>query len=218
MMIQDALGKARETDGGGLSRGSVFIREVVTDSIHNATRSFKVGLALLGGAVLVLAGVLLFNISSTRQTLTEVSRAADRRVADVKSELGTELTTLKKGRDDLAKETDDLTKRLADLEKSKDADQQVLAQLRGRLKDADDKRRALESKLSAAIAAVEADRTRLAAERERLDKERAAELERQKAEAAAKEQAAQAAKEQALRAAEASAAQAEPAPVATPSQ
>src|SRR5204862_5853434 len=119
-------GKARDTEGGGLARGSVFIREVVTDSIQNATRSFKIGLGLLGGALLILIGILFYNIAATKQTVTEVSRSADRRVADVKSELTTELTTLKQGRDELAKEADGLTKRLGDLEKPQDADQKVL--------------------------------------------------------------------------------------------
>jgi len=189
MMIQDALGKARESEGG-LARGSVFIREVVTDSIQNATRSFKIGIALLGAALLVLIGILFYNIAATKQTVVDVSRSADKRVAEVKSELSGELTTLKKGRDDLAKEAGALTQRLVELEKSKDADQKVLADLRGRLSAAEVKRRDLERKMSAALAQLEADRTRLAAERDRLEKERRAELERQRAEEARRAEAA----------------------------
>jgi len=191
MMIQDALGKARETDGGGLSRGSVFIREVVTDSIQNATRSFKIGMALLFGALLILIGILFYNIAATKQTVVDVSRSADARVAEVKTELSSELTTLKKGRDDLTKEAEGLTQRLTDLEKTKDADQKVLTDLRGRLAAAEAKRRDLEQKMSAALAQIEADRAKLAAERDRLEKERQAELERRRAdEARAKEEAA----------------------------
>ncbi len=181
MMIQDALGKAQQSEGGGFARGSVFIREVVTDSIQNATRSFKIGITLLFGALLILIGILFYNIASTKQTVVEVSRSADRRVADVKTELGGELTNLKKGRDDLAKEADALTQRLQDLEKSKDADQKVLSDLRTRLSAAETKRRELEQRMSAALAQLEADRARLAAERERLEKERQAAAAREEA-------------------------------------
>jgi hypothetical protein len=183
MMIQDALGKAKETEGG-FARGSVFIREVVTDSIHNATRSFKIGIALLGAALLILIAILFYNIAATKQTVVDVSRSADKRVAEVRTEMSGELTTLKKGRDELAKEADGLTQRLGELEKSKDADQKVLADLRGRLAAAESKRRDLEQKMIAALSQIEADRKKLDSERERLEKERAAELERQRAESA----------------------------------
>jgi hypothetical protein len=186
MMIQDALGKAREADG--LSKGSVFIREVVTDSIQNATRSFKIGIALLFGALVILIAILFYNIVATKKTVEGVSASADRRVAVVKTELTNELTTLKKGRDELAKEADGLTQRLGELERSKDADAKALADVRARLVAAEAKRAALEKRMSAALAQLEADRARLGAERDRLEKERQADAERRRAEEAARQQ------------------------------
>ncbi len=65
MMIQDALGKARDTDAGVMQRGTIFVREMVSDTIHNATRSLRIGLALLAAA-------------STKKSVAEGRAAGDK--------------------------------------------------------------------------------------------------------------------------------------------
>jgi hypothetical protein len=186
MMIQDALGKARETEGGTMQRGTIFIREVVNDTLHSATRSLKIGLALMAGAVLILAAVLVTNIQRTKDSIKEVSGLADRRVAGVKTELRVEMNTLKAERDSLAKEADALTHRLDDVEKAAGGSKKDLGELRSKLQAAERRRSDLEDRLAKAMAAVEADRAALAVEKERVKREQAAaaaaEAERVKAE------------------------------------
>src|SRR5207247_1573162 len=66
MMIQDALGKVRETDAGVMQRGTIFVKEMVSDAIHHATRSLRIGLALLAAAFLVVVGALAVGLVSTK--------------------------------------------------------------------------------------------------------------------------------------------------------
>lgn len=214
MMIQDALGKARETQGGALERGTIFLREMVSETIQNATRSLKIGLALMAGALLILGAVLVYNIAVTRRSITEVKVEADKRVTGVKSELTAELVNLKAERDRLAVEGEALAKRLQEVEKTAGGSQQALAELRARLKAADEQRLELERKMTKAMAAAEADRRALGGDVDRLAKAEA-ERRRQDQERAAREKAAQ---EEAARAAAAAAETRALAPTAPPAQ
>lgn len=178
MMIQDALGKAQGSEGGPVQRGTVFIQEMVTDTIQNATRSLKIGIGLLGAAFLVLAFVLVANIASTKNTLATANRAADSRVAEARTEMAQAVATVQKGRDDLAKETETLTRRLSEVEKTTGGDVKTVLELKARLRETEEKRRALESRMNQAMATLASDRAALAAERERLAREHAEEVER----------------------------------------
>jgi hypothetical protein len=205
MMIQDALGKAQGSEGGPVQRGTVFIQEMVSETIRNATRSLKIGIGLLGAAFLILAFVLVANIASTRRNLATATQRADSRVAEARTEMAGEIATIKKGRDDLANETASLVKRLSEVEKMTGGDQRTVADLKSRLRDAEERRKSLEARVSKTMAAMDADREALAAEKERLARERTAEIERQRAETAAR------AREEASRAAAAQAPATEPA-------
>ena len=168
VMIQDAIGKAQKTQGGALERGTVFLREMVSDTIHHATRSLKIGLALMAGALVILGAVLVYNIRVTRRSLSEVQTAADKRVSGVKTELAAELAALKTERDRLGVESAAMAKRLEELEKTAGGGQQAVAELRARLRDAEVQRLALESKMAKAMAAAEAERRALGSEMDRL--------------------------------------------------
>lgn len=175
MMIQDALGKAKGVEGSALERGTVFVREMVSDTIRSATRSLKIGLAFMAAALLILGGVLVYNIVSTRESIKAASQAADHRVESVKTELSVELAGLKAERDHLNQEAQALSKRIADLEKGTSGDQKSVAALRAQLQDAEEKRLKLEARMTQAMSSVEADRAALAAEKSRLEAQRATE-------------------------------------------
>jgi len=220
MMIQDALGKARDTDAGVMQRGTIFVREMVSDTIHNATRSLRIGLALLAAALLVVSAALVYGLVSTKQSVAEGRVAAQKSASDVKGELSGELQGLKVERDKAAVESATLTKRLDEVAKSADGGQKAVQDLKARLKDAEQKRHALETKMGQAMAALEADRAALAAEKTRIQQEekaRAEAEERRRADEAqkAKDEADRKAQEEARRAAEA---QAQPATASTPPQ
>ncbi len=191
MMIQDALGKAKEVEGGAMERGTMFIQQMVSETIHNSTKTLKLGLALMAGAVVIMGGILVYNVASTRRSLREASSAADTKVSGVKTELGAEVGALRKERDGLAKETETLTRRLSELEKTASGGQQAVSELRRRLADAEAKRRDLETRMGHAVSAMEREREALAAEKKRLEtleRERA-ERERQEAERRARAEA-----------------------------
>ena len=96
IMIQDALSKAREQgDAGFVEKGTVFVREIVSDTIQSATRSLKIGLLLTGAALVVLAFALGFNVWKTRQTVERVTRAADESVQGVRKELGSRVDEMR---------------------------------------------------------------------------------------------------------------------------
>ena len=187
MMIQDALGKAQGSDGGPVQRGTVFIQEMVGETIRNATRSLKIGLGLLGAAFLVLAFVLVANITSTKKTLATVTQRADSRVAEARTEMAEEIAKIKKGRDDLANDTASLVKRLSEVEKTAGGDQRTVTDLKNRLRDAEERRKSLEARMTKMMADLDLERAALVAEKERLTRERTAELERQRAESATRE-------------------------------
>ena len=106
VMIQDALSKAREQgDAGFVEKGTVFVREVVADTITSATRSLKIGLVLTGAALVILAFALGYNVWRTRETVARVTRAADESVQGVRKELGTRVEEMRKERDALAAES-----------------------------------------------------------------------------------------------------------------
>lgn len=182
MMIQDALGKARETEGGALSRSSVFVRELITETIQNATRSLKIGLALLVAAIVILAIVLVWNIRATDRSIGAAQKAAAERIETTKTELSGRLETLKSERDALAKETETVTARIGELEKGAGASQAEVSKLQRQLKDADAKRRDLEARMARTLDAIEKDRSALAAKVEKMEREQAEELARRKAE------------------------------------
>lgn len=189
MMIQDALGKARETDGGTVQRGTVFIREMVGDTIDNATRSLKIGLALLAAAFAIVVVAFALKLAQTSRDVGNVTQTAERKVTAVREELGSEVATLKQERAALAKETGALTQRLGDLEKETGVDQKRSAELRKQIRDAEERRAALEGRLGQAMAALEAQKKELAEQRARFER---AEAERKAAEAEAARKAAEA--------------------------
>lgn len=198
LMIQEALGKARETDGGVVERGTIFVREMVGETIRHATRQLKIGLALMAAALVVLAVVLVSNIASTKRSLTEASAVSDRKVTLVKEELSTQLGSMKSERDRLAKESEALKGRLDEVAKTAEGGQQAVAEMRRRLAEAEERRKDLEARMQKAVAAVEADRAALAAEKQRIERaeaeaRRKAEEERQAREAAERAKAAEAA-------------------------
>lgn len=180
MMIQDALGKARETEGSALSRSTVFVRELITETIQNATRSLKIGLALLVAAIVILAIVLVWNIRATDRSIGEAQKAAAKRVESAKAELTGQLDQMKVEKDHLAKETETVTKRIGELEKGAGTSQAEVAALRKQLRDADERRKQLEGRMALALEAAEKDRASLAAKLDRMERDRLAELERQR--------------------------------------
>lgn len=210
MMIQEALGKARETDGGLVERGTIFVREMVNDTIRNATRQLKIGLALMGAALVVMAVVLFSSITSTKQSIREANASADRKVTGVKEEVSSQMTSMKSERDRLAKESESLKGRLDEVAKTAEGGQQAVSEMRRKLAESEARRKDLEARMQKAVEAVEADRAALAAEKQRLQKaeaeaRRRAEEERQAREAA----------EKARAEAAAAAASTEPVPVQT---
>ncbi len=182
-MIEDALGRARGTaEAGFVQKSTVFVRELVSDTIRSSTRSLKIGLALTGAALVVLAAALAYNVWATRRTVVAVTKAADEGVASVRQEMGTRLGEMKSERDALAAEADDLGKKIGALEQSADASQAAVDELKGRLRDAEARRKELEARLARSLAALEADRNALGQELERLKREQAADRQRQAAE------------------------------------
>jgi len=183
VMIQDALSKAREQgDAGFVEKGTVFVREVVADTITSATRSLKIGLLLTGAALVILAFALGYNVWRTRQTVAEVTRAADESVQGVRKELGTRVEEMRKERDALAAESAEVARKIGELEKTAGASQQAVSELRGRLSDADARRKDLEGRMQRALSALETDKAALQRQLAQMEKDRAADRARQQAE------------------------------------
>lgn len=183
VMIQDALSKAREQgDAGFVEKGTVFVREVVADTITSATRSLKIGLLLTGAALVILAFALGYNVWRTRETVAQVTRAADESVQGVRKELGTRVEEMRKERDALAAESADVARKLGDLEKTAGASRQAVSELRGRLSDADARRKDLEGRMQRALSSLEADKEALQRQLQQMEKDRAADRVRQQAE------------------------------------
>ncbi len=175
IMIQDALSKAREQgDAGFVEKGTVFVREIVADTIQSATRSLKIGLLLTAAALVVLAFALGFNVWKTRQTVERVTRAADESVQGVRKELGTRVEEMQKERDALAVESTEVAKKIDELEKTAGVSQQAVGELRGRLSDADARRKDLEGRMQRALTALEADKAALQRQLEQMERDRAA--------------------------------------------
>lgn len=183
IMIQDALSKAREQgDAGFVEKGTVFVREIVADTIQSATRSLKIGLLLTAAALVVLAFALGFNVWKTRQTVERVTRAADESVQGVRKELGTRVEEMQKERDALAVESAEVARKIGDLEKTAGVSQQAVSELRGRLSDADTRRKDLEGRMQRALTTLEADKAALQRQLEQMEKDRAADRARQQEE------------------------------------
>ena len=183
VMIQDALSKAREQgDSGIVEKGTVFVREVVADTITSATRSLKIGLLLTGAALVVLAFALGYNVWRTRQTVAHVTRAADESVQGVRKELGTRVEEMRQERDALAAESAEVARKLGELEKTAGASEQAVSDLRRRLGDADARRKDLEGRMQRALDALAADKEALQRQLEQMERERAADRARQQAE------------------------------------
>ena len=183
VMIQDALSKAREQgDAGFVEKGTVFVREVVADTITSATRSLKIGLLLTAAALVVLAFALGFNVWRTRQTVARVTQAADESVQEVRRELGTRVEEMKKERDALAAESAEVARKIDELEKTSGASRAAVAELRARLTDADSRRKDLEGRMQRALTALEADKASLQKQLEQMERDRAADRARQQAE------------------------------------
>ncbi len=183
IMIQDALSKAREQgDAGFVEKGTVFVREVVSDTIQSATRSLKIGLLLTGAALVVLAFALGFNVWKTRQTVERVTRAADESVQGVRKELGSRVDEMRTERDALAAESVEVARKIDVLEKTAGASQDAVRELRGRLSDADARRKDLEGRMQRALTSVEADKAALQRQLAQMEKDRAADRARQQEE------------------------------------
>ncbi|MBK9963466.1 MAG: hypothetical protein IPP07_00625 [Holophagales bacterium] len=183
IMIQDALSKAREQgDAGFVEKGTVFVREVVADTIQSATRSLKIGLALTGAALVVLAFALGFNVWKTRQTVERVTRAADESVQGVRKELGGRVDEMRAERDALAAESAEVARKIGELEKTAGVSQQAVSELRTRLLDADARRRDLEGRMQRALTALESDKAALQKQLAQMEKDRAADGARQQEE------------------------------------
>ena len=183
VMIQDALSKAREQgDAGFVEKGTVFVREIVSDTIQSATRSLKIGLVLLAAALVVLAFALGFNVWKTRQTVAEVTKAADESVQGVRKELGSRVEEMRKERDALAAESAEVSKKIDDLEKTAGASREAVADLRARLAEADARRKDFEGRMQRALTALEADKAALQKQLEQMEKDRAADRARQQEE------------------------------------
>lgn len=183
VMIQDALSKAREQgDAGVLEKGTVFVREVVADTITSATRSLKIGLLLTGAALVVLAFALGYNVWRTRQTVAHVTRAADESVQGVRKELGTRVEEMRRERDALAAESAEVARKLGDLERTAGASEKAVSELRARLGDAEARRKDLEGRMQRALSTLEADKEALQRQLEQMERDRAADRARQQAE------------------------------------
>jgi hypothetical protein len=183
VMIQDALSKAREQgDAGFVEKGTVFVREVVADTITSATRSLKIGLLLTAAALVVLAFALGFNVWRTRQTVERVTRAADESVQGVRKELGTRVQEMRSERDALAAESAEVARKIGELEKTAGASREAVTELRGRLSDADRRRRNLEERMQKALSALETDKASLQRQVEQMERDRAADRARQREE------------------------------------
>jgi hypothetical protein len=183
VMIQDALSKAREQgDSGIVEKGTVFVREVVADTITSATRSLKIGLLLTGAALVVLAFALGYNVWRTRQTVAHVTRAADESVQGVRKELGTRVEEMRQERDALAAESAEVARKLGELERTAGASEKAVSDLRTRLGDADARRKDLEGRMQRALDALAADKEALQRQLEQMERERAADRARQQAE------------------------------------
>lgn len=183
VMIQDALSKAREQgDAGFVEKGTVFVREVVADTIQSATRSLKIGLLLTAAALVVLAFALGFNVWKTRQTVAQVTRAADESVQGVRKELGSRVDEMRAERDALAAESAEVVRKIGELERTAGASREAVSELRGRLADADARRKDLEGRMQRALSTVEADKAALQKQLEQMEKDRAADRARQQAE------------------------------------
>lgn len=183
VMIQDALSKAREQgDAGFVEKGTVFVREVVADTITSATRSLKIGLLLTGAALVILAFALGFNVWKTRQTVARVTQEADASVQEVRRELGTRVEEMRQERDALAAESAEVARKLGDLERTAGASEKAVADLRARLSDADARRRDLEARMQRALSTLEADKEALQRQLEQMERDRAADRARQEAE------------------------------------
>lgn len=183
VMIQDALSKAREQgDAGFVEKGTVFVREVVADTIQSATRSLKIGLLLTAAALVVLAFALAFNVWRTRETVARVTQEADASVQEVRKELGTRVEEMRQERDALAAESAEVARKLGELEKTAGASEKAVSDLRTRLSDADARRRDLEGRMQRALTALEADKEALQRQLEQMEKDRAADRARQQAE------------------------------------
>ena len=183
VMIQDALSKAREQgDAGFVDKGTVFVREIVSDTIQSATRSLKIGLLLTGAALVVLAFALGFNVWKTRQTVERVTRAADESVQGVRKELGSRVDEMRSERDALAAESAEVARKIGVLEKTAGASQQAVSDLRTRLTDADARRKDLEGRMQRALTTVEADKAALQRQLAQMEKDRAADRARQQEE------------------------------------
>lgn len=183
IMIQDALSKAREQgDAGVVEKGTVFVREIVADTIQSATRSLKIGLALTGAALVVLAFALAFNVWKTRQTVERVTRAADESVQGVRKELGSRVDEMRTERDALAAESAEVARKIGELEKTAGVSQQAVSELRTRLVDADARRRDLEGRMQRALTALESDKAALQKQLAQMEKDQAADRARQQEE------------------------------------
>jgi hypothetical protein len=183
IMIQDALSKAREQgDAGFVEKGTVFVREVVSDTIQSATRSLKIGLLLTGAALVVLAFALGFNVWKTRQTVDRVTRAADESVQGVRKELGSRVDEMRAERDALAAESAEVARKIGELEKVAGVSQQAVSDLRTRLVDADARRKDLEGRMQRALTTLEADKAALQRQLAQMEKDRAADRARQQEE------------------------------------
>lgn len=183
VMIQDALSKAREQgDAGFVEKGTVFVREVVADTITSATRSLKIGLVLTGAALVILAFALGFNVWKTRQTVARVTQEADANVQDVRRELGTRVEEMRQERDALAAESAEVARKLGELERTAGASEKAVSDLRARLSDADSRRRDLEARMQRALSTLEADKEALQRQLEQMERDRAADRARQEAE------------------------------------
>ncbi|HYN42024.1 MAG TPA: hypothetical protein VE129_09625 [Thermoanaerobaculia bacterium] len=183
IMIQDALSKAREQgDAGFVEKGTVFVREVVSDTIQSATRSLKIGLLLTGAALVVLAFALGFNVWKTRQTVERVTRAADESVQGVRKELGGRVDEMRAERDALAAESAEVARKIGVLEKTAGTSQEAVKELRGRLSDADVRRKDLEGRMQRALTSLEADKAALQRQLAQMEKDRAADRARQQEE------------------------------------
>ena len=175
VMIQDALSKARDQgDAGFVEKGTVFVREIVSETIQSATRSLKIGLVLLAAALVVLAFALGFNVWKTRQTVAAVTHAADESVQGVRKELGSRVDEMRKERDALAVESAEVGKKIDELEKTAGASREAVADLRARLSEADARRKDLEGRMQRALTALEADKAALQRQLEQMEKDRAA--------------------------------------------
>lgn len=183
VMIQEALSKAREQgDAGFVEKGTVFVREVVSETIQSATRSLKIGLLLTASALVVLAFALVFNVYRTRQTVARVTQAADESVQGVRKELGTRVEEMRKERDALAAESAEVARKLGELEKTAGASEKAVSDLRTRLGDAESRRRDLEGRMQRALSALEADKESLQRQLHQMERDRAADRTRQQAE------------------------------------